>query len=207
MSRRASRKRATRHGAAPRPARRPAGAAAVRTSSAWKLIPAGIGALLVGGLVALLALSSSTGSGVSGAVGAAAPDFTLRTVDGKRFSLAEQQGRVVVVEFLEPGCPSCTIDVAGLSEAAVQRQGEVSILVADVSGLGPRTLRDYYHGDLGASAELLIAPGGSKVAQTYGVTDLGDTVVIDPGGEVSWRGLWSGDSGRLLEQIEGAEPL
>lgn len=158
--------------------------------------------LLVGALVALLALSSSTET--DGSSGRAAPDFTLRTIEGERVSLAGQRGKVVVLEFLEPGCPSCTVDVAGLSEVA-SGEGETTVLVADVGGIGARGLRDYYRGELGAAPELLIAPDSDfAVAQAYGVTELGETVVIDPEGQVSWRGLWTGDSDRLREEIEGA---
>lgn len=203
MSRRASRKKTTRRGGAPPPARRPAGAPAVRTSSAWKLVPAGIGALLIGGLVALLALSSSTES--SREAGRVAPAFAMRTIDGERVSLANQRGKVTVLEFLEPGCPSCTVDVAGLSEIAQEDEGDVTILIADVGGLGADSLQGYYRGELGAPPELLIAAdSGFKVAQKYNVQELGETVVIDPEGRVSWRGVWDGDSDRIVEQIEEA---
>lgn len=138
--------------------------------------------------------------------GEGAEDFILQTVDGDVFSLANQRGKVVVVEFLAPGCPDCTVDVAGLSLTAVEQKREVTILIADVSGFGdPRGLRDYYRGDLGAPRELLIAEdAGFKVAQAYGVTQLGETLVIGPKGRVSWQGRWSGDHGRLLDEIERA---
>lgn len=135
-----------------------------------------------------------------------AHDFILQTVDGDVFSLADQRGRVVVVEFLAPGCPECLVDVAGLGQTAVERKRDVRILIADVSGLGdPRGVRDYYRGNLGAPRELLIAEdGGFAVAQAYGVVQLGETVVIGPDGRVSWQGRWSGDHTRLLDEIERA---
>lgn len=138
--------------------------------------------------------------------GERAHDFILQTVDGDLFSLANQRGKVVVVEFLAPGCPECAVDVAGLGLTAVEQKRQVTILIADVSGFGdPRGLRDYYRGDLGAPRELLIAEdAGFKVAQAYGVTQLGETVVIGSKGRVSWQGRWSGDHGRLLDEIERA---
>jgi peroxiredoxin len=42
------------------------------------------------------------------AVGAKAPDFTLKTLDGKLFSLGEELGRgPVVVVFFKVSCPTC----------------------------------------------------------------------------------------------------
>ena len=42
------------------------------------------------------------------AVGAKAPDFTLKTLDGKSFSLGEELGRgPVVVVFFKVSCPTC----------------------------------------------------------------------------------------------------
>lgn len=147
--------------------------------------------------------SSPGGSGTA-ASGPTAPEFTLQTLEGESFTLADHRGQVVVVEFLAPGCPSCTVDLAGLAKATEQRPG-VTLLVADVSGADPGQLRDYYRGDLGVVAEVLIAPDSDyQVTQAYEATALGDTVVITPEGTVSWKGRWAGDEGQLFAQIDQA---
>lgn len=134
-----------------------------------------------------------------------AQDFTVQTIDGDTFSLAGHRGEVVVVEFLAPGCPSCTVDVAGLSEAARDNPG-ATFLLADVSGASdPQTLRDYYRGELEAAPELLIAHDTDfQLAHAYGVRALGHTVVITPDGKISWTGRWAGDRARLAAQIRKA---
>jgi peroxiredoxin len=40
-------------------------------------------------------------------VGQAAPNFTLKTVDGKEWSLSDAKGKVVVLEWINPECPVC----------------------------------------------------------------------------------------------------
>lgn len=39
------------------------------------------------------------------AIGAAAPDFTLPDTDGKEHKLSSLQGKIVVIEWFNPGCP------------------------------------------------------------------------------------------------------
>ena len=40
-------------------------------------------------------------------VGEAAPGFTLKTADGKDWSLSDAKGKVVVIEWVNPECPVC----------------------------------------------------------------------------------------------------
>jgi peroxiredoxin len=40
-------------------------------------------------------------------IGAAAPAFTLKTTDGKDWSLSDAKGKVVVIEWVNPECPVC----------------------------------------------------------------------------------------------------
>jgi peroxiredoxin len=40
-------------------------------------------------------------------VGEAAPGFTLKTADGKDWSLSDAAGKVVVIEWINPECPVC----------------------------------------------------------------------------------------------------
>lgn len=138
------------------------------------------------------------------AAAARAPAFTLPTVDGQPFSLADARGKAVVLEFLAPGCPECAVDVASLAEAA-RRYGEhARIVIADVSGAADLGfLRGYYRGELGAPRAVVIASDVDfAVAQRYRVRSLGATFVIGPDGRIHWQGRWSGDAGLLFETIE-----
>jgi peroxiredoxin len=40
-------------------------------------------------------------------VGQPAPNFTLKTVDGKEWSLSDAKGKLVVLEWINPECPVC----------------------------------------------------------------------------------------------------
>jgi peroxiredoxin len=53
-------------------------------------------------LLAVLLLSSPA---VAAEVGRPAPDFTLRDLDGHAVRLSDHRGKIVVLEWFNPGCP------------------------------------------------------------------------------------------------------
>ena len=55
--------------------------------------------------IAALSLVALPAFAASGAVGDAAPAFSLKGVDGKTYSLADFKGKTVVLEWVNPNCP------------------------------------------------------------------------------------------------------
>lgn len=148
-----------------------------------------------------------------GQVGQGAPSarlakgFSLQTIDGKTFSLAAARRKVVVVDFLAPGCPSCAEDLAGLRVAAKRfAPGGVKVVIVDVSGANDsKALRDYYRGEYDVPEAILIGEDrGFRIARSYGVNELGMSFVIGRDGRIRWQGVWGGDEGTLFPAIEGA---
>ncbi len=129
-----------------------------------------------------------------------APDFTVRTLDGRRFRLSAQTGKVVVFDFLLPGCGECEIEAPSLERAA-RRFGarRARVLILDLAGVDDKLLRSYF-GSLGLQG-VLVAGDGARVARSYGVHALGTTVIVGRDGTVRWRGSWVGDEGKLFARI------
>lgn len=138
--------------------------------------------------------------------GPAAPAFNVETVDGTSFSLAAQRGKVVVLDFLQAGCPSCAVEVPVLEEVATRFAGRgVAVLIVDVSGAGDSELRRYYRGELGASKRVLIAADrGFRVAGSYRPSSMPAGFVIDGDGRIAWRGMVGGTSATLVREIRAA---
>jgi len=67
----------------------------------WKSLRKPGLALLSAAALALVALPVLA----TGTVGDAAPNFSLKGIDGKSYSLADYKGKVVVLEWINPNCP------------------------------------------------------------------------------------------------------
>lgn len=155
-------------------------------------------------LVALAILAAACGRGGSSAagppgtavpagpttaprVGSKAPDFAVRTTEGNEFRLSAQRGRVVVLDFLAVGCPSCAREVASLKEVWGQfRSRGLVVLLIDISGQSAEDVVDYYRGSLGGGDHLYAADTEFRASALYKVLALGTTLVIDPDGTVTY---------------------
>ena len=60
---------------------------------------------LLGIAVLSLATLAAVPALAAGAVGEKAPDFKLKGIDGKTYSLADLKGKTVVLEWVNPNCP------------------------------------------------------------------------------------------------------
>jgi peroxiredoxin len=56
-------------------------------------------------LVAAAALFARAGDGPKAVIGQPAPSFSLQDQDGKTVTLADQAGKIVVLEWVNPNCP------------------------------------------------------------------------------------------------------
>jgi peroxiredoxin len=127
-------------------------------------------------------------------VGKPAPDFTLKDLDGKDVKLSSFQGKVVVLEWFNPGCPFVknAHTKGSLKDAPKKhtKNGVVWLAVnsgaagkqghgADVNREGAKKLSMEY--------PVLLDESGD-VGRAYGVTNTPHMMVIDDKGTLVYRG-------------------
>ncbi len=111
-------------------------------------------------------------------------DFSLEGVDGATYTLSEQRGQWVIVNFWATWCAPCVQEMPELQAIAEQYADELIIL-----GINQResaaTVRGFA-ADLGLTFPLLLNPDDQTLVN-YQVMSLPQTIIVNPDGEVVWR--------------------
>lgn len=112
-----------------------------------------------------------------------APDFSINLYDGGTFTLSEQRGKIVVVNFWGSWCAPCRDEAPDL-QAAYDRFADAGVTVVGVG------FRDTENAARAFIDELnLTYPNGNddglKITARYGVTGAPETYIIDRDGSVA----------------------
>lgn len=127
--------------------------------------------------------------------GTAAPDFTLSDLEGNSHTLSSYKGKVVVLEWFNPGCPYVKAYYAAPSAMlSIQTQSENPSVVwlrvnsgaPGMEGADPEENRKQA-ADWGISTPILTDSDGT-VGHAYGAAHTPEIVVIDPSGMIVYRG-------------------
>src|SRR5262249_31910174 len=132
---------------------------------------------------------------------AAAPDFTLRTMGGPNLRLAEQRGRVVLVNFWATWCGPCKQEMPHLNRLYEKYKASGFVL------LGVNVDDDARNAaDVAAKLKLtfpVLRDTDKKVSRLYDMSAMPSTVVIDREGRVRYihRGYRDGYEDTYDQQI------
>ena len=143
------------------------------------------------------------------AIGSAAPDWRLKTVEGETAALSELRGKVVVLDFWANWCGPCRKLEPLFDQLAREYQSKpVKFFTISVWPDQDFDARVYLKERKMATAFLI---GDDPVAKDYGIWGLPTYFVIDPAGKVSYiHVLLSVDpeplEKRLREAIERVLP-
>lgn len=77
-------------------------------------------------------------------------------------------------------------------------------LLVDIGDVPSEEVLAYYKGELGGADHLYAADIGFRVATLYEVFDLGTTIVIDPGGLITYRDAGTTSAAGMKEAIRRA---
>jgi peroxiredoxin len=163
--------------------------------------------------------AKSTAPTAAAELGKPAPDFTLPDLDGKQVSLASFRGKIVVLEWFNPGCPFVkAAHLEGSLKTHAKQSAEKGVVwlainsgAAGKQGHGVEVNREAKK-SFALDHPILIDESG-EVGQRYGATNTPHMYVIDAQGTLVYRGAIdnspdgkgeSPEGGKLVNHVEAA---
>jgi cytochrome c-type biogenesis protein len=127
--------------------------------------------------------SASNGAGGASNVATSepAPDFELKTTDGKPLRLSELRGQVVLLNFWATWCVPCRAEIPGLNEMQRALAGR-GFKIVGVSTSDTADIVREYQKDV--RQDYTVALGDDGVASRYAVGVLPTTFIIDREGRI-----------------------
>ena len=144
--------------------------------------------------------------------GQSAPAFTVTDLSGKPVSLADYQGKTVVLEWHNFGCPFVQKHYRSGNMQALQKKyaGEVVWLAVNST---TRTASDYTEPaklagqlrDFGAAPAKYLMDDPGAMGRAYGATTTPHMFIIDAAGKVVYNGAIDDKRSTDLEDVKGAK--
>ena len=148
--------------------------------------------LLVGGLVWLMRSSLSRGESGLAAKGRDVSAVAYVDATGAKHTLAEERGKVVVVDVWATWCPPCRKSLPGLAALAAKGGSDYTVIPISVDDDGFRAVTPFLqaHPEL-AALPGLVPDGPGGLAPLGTVSAIPSTFLLDREGKVldAWSGL------------------
>lgn len=113
----------------------------------------------------------------------AADDFTLPTMQGANFRLAEQRGKLVFINFWATWCPPCREEMPAMERLWQRYQGDGLVMVAVSLDANPKVVPPFVKRH-GFTFSVVLDPT-MQVASAYGVRALPASFIVDREGNLA----------------------
>lgn len=124
---------------------------------------------------------------------APAPGFTLEDMDGKKFSLKNYRGKVVLVNFWATWCPPCRREMPSMERLYEKLEGKNFVVLA-LNQMEDVDQVFTYTGELQVSPTFpILFDKDSNVSRAYSVLGLPTTYLIDKKGNIRFRAIGGRD--------------
>jgi peroxiredoxin/tetratricopeptide (TPR) repeat protein len=111
-----------------------------------------------------------------------APDFTVKTLDGKEIRLSDLRGKVVILNFWFVGCAPCKVEMPGLNKLTEEFAGQDIVFIGfalDKADL----LREFLKVN---SFKYQIVAESASITEQFGVSVFPTHIMINKNGEVEY---------------------
>jgi thiol-disulfide isomerase/thioredoxin len=120
----------------------------------------------------------------SAMIGKVASDFKLTLLDGSKFQLANEKGKIVVLDFWATWCGPCVRSLPGLIESMAGFAPD-RVRFVGVDQDEPASVVKQFLETRGWKLSVAL-DDGSRVGQQYGADAIPHTVIIGPDGKIAW---------------------
>ena len=135
-----------------------------------------------------------------GSCSSEAPNFSLRTAEGKTIELQNLQGKVVVINFWASWCPPCRSEIPGLLEVYRKyRPKGLEIVGISLDRDGWRKVSPLVRE---LNIDYPVVMGNDDVVHAYGgIRSIPTTIIIDRDGKIIYRVVGLLDRQRFEDEV------
>lgn len=113
-----------------------------------------------------------------------APDFALKSVDGKTVKLSDYKGKIVIVDFWATWCPPCRKGIPDL--ISIQSEYKNDLVIIGISLDSEKTIKDVPGFVKNYGINYPIVYGNEKVANDFGgIQGIPTAFIIDKNGSIA----------------------
>lgn len=130
-----------------------------------------------------------------------ATDFKLPTFDGKKISLQEQHGKIVILNFWASWCEPCRIEMPHFQTFYEEYNQDIEILAVNVTRKDKMKNVGAFVDEYDLTFPILLDTSG-EISTIYGAFALPATIIIDREGNIAREILGPMDEALLLKYVE-----
>lgn len=119
-------------------------------------------------------------------IGQAAPDFALKDTSGKKISLSNYKGRVIMINFWATWCPPCRYEMPSMETLFKEYNKKgFEILAISSDSQGEKIVRPFM--EFYELSFIALMDTDGEVHSLYGVTSIPTTYIIDKQGNITHK--------------------
>lgn len=132
--------------------------------------------------------------------GRLAPNWTLRTPNGKRLSLAQFRGHPVVLDFWASWCGPCKIEIPWWNHLQQKYRGRGLVIIGISEDNGVNPVKSYQQRH---KMDYRVVMANSSIQASYGLPfGLPTTLFIKPDGRIAARVIGLEDTAELQDHVQ-----